>query len=166
MEYRGILKERETWFKVCAFLLAGIMLVREAMLKQWIYVPVALLVMLACFYRREQIISEAGVDIRSTLFGFTTHNLWGWDVITTLHTDHKKAKPNVQLHIGKDVVVRTFVMKPSDCRAVLKLAAERNPKIYIEDLTEEEQARRSQERQRREEALRARKASEKHRRKK
>ncbi len=166
MEYKGILKERETWFKVCAFLLAGVMLVREAMLKQWIYVPVALLVMLACFYKREQIISEQGVDIQSTLFGVTTHNLWCWDVVTTLHTDYKKAAPNVQLHIGKDLVVRTFVMKPADCKGALKLAAERNPKIYIEDLTEEEQARRRQERQRQEEVQRAQRAAEKHQRKK
>lgn len=166
MEYKGILKERETWFKVAAVVLACIMLVRVVAIRQWVYVPIVLLVVLACFYKREQIISERGVDIQSTLFGHTTHNLWGWDQITTLHTDRKKAAPNVQLHIGKDLVVRTFVMKPADCRGALQLAAKQNPKIYIEDLTEEEQARRRQERQRQEEVQRAQRAAERHKRKK
>lgn len=139
MNYNGIIPERKTWVKVGIFILAGVLLYLEVMARQWIYIPVAALVMLACFFKKEQIISEEGVDVQYTLFNrFIMHNYWRWNEITTLHVDYRKARPNVMLHIGKDIVTRSYIMKPSDCRAALGLAAEMNPGIYIEDFTEEE----------------------------
>lgn len=141
MKYKGILSERKTWVKFAIALAAAYMLYLEAVRGQWIYVPVAVLVILACFFKKEHVISEDGVDIKYQLFSMTMHNYWKWDEITTLHTDYAKVKPNVMLHIGKDIAVRSFVMEPADCSAALRLAAEMNPHIYIEDMTEEERAR-------------------------
>lgn len=159
MKYKGIISERKPWVKLAFALLAAFMLYLELQRGQWIYVPVVLLVILACFFRKEHVISEEGVDIKSILFGFSRHNWWTWDEVTSLHTDYKKAQPNVMLHIGKDIVTRSFVMKPSDCQAVLKLAAEMNPNIYIEDLSDEERDLRDQEILHRQEVLRAQKAA-------
>lgn len=133
MKYKGILPERKTWVKAAIFAAAGYMLAVEVMAGRWAYIPITILVMLACFFQKEQIISEEGIDIQYMLFGRIMHNYWSWDEITTLHVDYKRAKPNVMLHIGKDVVTRSYVMNPSDCKAALKLAAEMNSKIYIED---------------------------------
>lgn len=166
MEYKGILTERKKWFTVSAVIISAIMLVRVLLVRQWAYIPLVLLVMMACFYKKEQIISEDGVDIKGTLFGYVMHNYWKWEDITTLHTDRNKAKPNMMLHIGKDVVARSFVMTHADCQGALKLAAAQNPSIYIENLTEEDLARQNQERQRRQELVRAQKQTKKHKRKK
>lgn len=143
MEYRGILPERKSWVKPAAFLVSAYMLFLSAMRGQWFYVPIVLLVLLACFFQKEHIVSDAGVDIHYLLFGMSRHNVWTWEELTSLHTDRLKARPNVQLHFGRDIAVRTFVMTPADCRAVLELAQARNPRIYIEDLSEAEQARRA-----------------------
>lgn len=133
MIYKGILPKRKTWVKALGVLLAGLMLYREVINGQLIYVPIAILVILACFIKKEHIISEKGVDIKHTIFNLPIHNYWSWEEITTLHTDYRKARPNVMLHIGKDVVVRSYVMKPSDCQDALKLAGEMNPNIYIKE---------------------------------
>ncbi len=159
MKYKGILPERKNWVKVVIALAAAYMMYLEAMRGQWIYVPIALLVILACFFKKEHVISEGGVDIRYELFGLPMHNRWTWDQVTTLHTDYQKARPNVMLHIGKDIAVRTFVMTPSDCQAALQLAKQRNPSIYIEDMTEEERQRSEAELLHRQEVLRAQKAT-------
>lgn len=163
MKYRGILPERKNWVKAAIALAAVCMMYLEAARGQWIYVPIALLVILACFFKKEHIISEEGVDIRYELFRMPIHNCWTWDEITTMHTDYRKASPNVMLHIGKDISARTFVMEPSDCQAALRLAARMNPGIYIEDETEDECQRREQESLHRQEVQRARKAAKKRR---
>ena len=116
--------------------------------------------MVACFFKKEHVISEEGVDIKYMLFGFTMHNYWKWDEITTLHTDYKKAKPNVMLHIGKDIVVRSFVMEKDDCQGAIALARRMNPGIYIENPTEEEQMKREEEILHRQKVLRAQKAEQ------
>lgn len=161
MKYKGIVSERKPWVKLAFALLAGFMLFLELKRGQYIYVPIVILVILACFFRKEHIISEEGVDIKSILFGISRHNLWRWDEITSLHTDYKKSAPNVMLHIGKDIVTRSFVMKASDIQAVLTLADEMNPNIYIDDVSEEEQERREQEILHRQEVLKAQKATAK-----
>lgn len=110
------------------------MLLLEIVRRQWIYVPVVILVLLACFFKKEHIVSEEGVDIHYRLFGYSLHSVWAWAEITTLHKDAKKTAPNVMLHFGKDVNTRVFVLKPEDSRAVLTLAKKMNPKIYIADM--------------------------------
>ena len=64
MRYYGILRERKTWVKAVLLLLAVCMLLLEIARKQWIYVPMMLLVVLACFFRKEHIVSQEGVDIQ------------------------------------------------------------------------------------------------------
>lgn len=145
MKFKGILSKRKTWVKVVIFIAALYMIYLEIKTHQWGYVPLTIFVLLACFFDKDQIISEEGVDIEYHLFNkFTRHNYWRWNEITTLHTDHQKAAPNVMLHIGKDIVTRSFVMSPWDCQGAVDLARKMNPNIYIENPTaeEEEQKRR------------------------
>lgn len=165
MEFRGIIKERETWVKILAIVLAGYVLYREIMLGQYIYIPIVALIVLACFFRKAHIISEDGVDIQYELLGMKMHNWWEWEEITTIHTDRQSDRPNVRIHIGKDISTRTFVMKTSDIPQVLALAARQNPAIYIEDLTEEEREKREAEILHRQEVARAQKAARKKRKK-
>lgn len=144
MKYQGILPQRKPWVKATVVFLAVYMLLLETLAGQYIYIPIATLVILACFFQKEHLLTEEGVDIQHTLFGWTTHNLWKWEEIQTLHTDRRKAAPNVMLHIGKDVSVRTFLLTPSDCQWVLRLASAQNPNIYVEDLSKKEQEQRAQ----------------------
>ncbi len=156
MKYKGIVKERELWVKIAIFIAAVYLLYREVVAGQYIYIPLALLVILACFFEKEHVISKEGVDIKYIMFkSLVKHNYWTWDEVTTMHPDYKKAKPNVMLHIGKDVVTRSFIMKPSDCRGAMELARNMNPNIYIDDISAEEQEQREQELLHRQEIARA-----------
>ena len=68
MRYYGILRQRRPWVKAVLLLLAVCMLLLEIARKQWIYVPVMLMAVLACFFQKEHIVSQEGVDIYSRLF--------------------------------------------------------------------------------------------------
>lgn len=132
MEYKGIIKTRKTWLTVLFVILACLMLWRTIVTQHWSYIPIIILVILACFFTKEQIISEDGVDIQYTLFGrWTMHNLWSWDEITSLHPDYTKKAPNVELLIARDVVIRPFIMTREDTGQVLKLAKKMNSSISI-----------------------------------
>ncbi len=132
--YKGIVRKRALWLKMLIVMLAFILLFVEILMKQYIYIPLALLVALAAFFEKEQIIDEIGIDIKYNIFDITTHNYWQWSEITTLHFDFKRATPNVIIHIGKDIVTRSFIMTVNDAQSVKLLAKEANPKIYIQDI--------------------------------
>ena len=133
MEYKGIIKKRKTWLTVLFVILACLMLWRTIVTQHWSYLPIVILVILACFFTKEQIISQDGVDIQYTLFGrWTMHNLWAWDEITSLHPDYSKRAPNVELLIARDVVIRPFVMTQEDTSHVLELAKKMNTSIIID----------------------------------
>ncbi len=133
MEYKGIIKKRKTWLTVLFVILACLMLWRTIVTQHWSYLPIVILVILACFFNKEQIISRDGVDIQYTLFGrWTMHNLWTWDEITSLHLDYSKKAPNVELLIARDVVIRPFVMTREDTSHVLELAKKMNTSISID----------------------------------
>lgn len=131
MPIKGIQKARKPWVRPAACVLAVGVGVYEALHQQWLYVLVALLVVLACFFSKEHLITREGVDIQYTLFGKVSHNLWRWEEVTAIHVDRKRSMPNVALHIGKDVAIRLFVFTPKDAQAVLDLAKERNPAIRL-----------------------------------
>lgn len=131
MEIKGIQKARAPWVKPVAAILAAGIMVYEIMQQQWLYVPIALLVILACFFSKEHLVSDEGVDIQYTLFGRVSHNLWRWEEVTTIHVDRKRAMPDVALHISRGVTTRLFVFSPRDAQAVLDLAKKRNPAIQL-----------------------------------
>jgi hypothetical protein len=166
MEFKGIVRERDTKLKVIFALLAAYLMYREIIAKQYIYVPIACLVILACFFKKEHIVNEKGIDIKYNIFSITMNNYWNWNEITTIHADHRKAKPNVMIHIGKDITTRIFIMKSSEYKRVLEFAKRMNPNIFIEDLTEEEHAKREAEILRKQEIRKAQIAAAKAKRKK
>ena len=132
MEYKGIIKKRKTWLTVLFVILACLMLWRTIVTQHWPYLPIVILVILACFFTKEQIISKDGVDIQYTLFGrWTMHNLWTWGEITSLHPDYSKKAPHVELLIARDIVIRPFIMTREDTARVLELAKKMNASISI-----------------------------------
>lgn len=161
MKFKGIVPEKKPAVRIGAAVIAAGMMIYQIMLGQYIYVPIAAIIILACFYQKEHIVSEEGIEIKSTVLGFTNHSLWKWDEITAIRTDRQKARPNVQMHIAKDVTIRLFLMTPANCNGVLELARRMNPDIYIKDLTEEERDARDREILHQQEVERARRAAQK-----
>ena len=161
MKFKGIVPVKKPAVKIGAAAAAAVMMIYEVILGQYIYIPIGLLVILACFYQKEHIVSEEGVDIKSSLFGFTTHSCWTWDEITAIRTDRQKARPNVHMHIAKDVTIRLFTMTPADCLGVLELARRMNPDVYIKDVTAEDQEERDRQVLHQQDVERARRAAQK-----
>ena len=89
---------------------------------------------LATFSNRKHIISQEGVDILYTICGVQFHNIWNWSDINTLHTDSISSKPNIELHVGKDVVARRIILSKTDADKILTLAKKINSNIYISEV--------------------------------
>ena len=60
MEYKGIIKKRKTWLTVLFVILACLMLWRTIVTQHWSYLPIVILVILACFFTKEQIFRQCG----------------------------------------------------------------------------------------------------------
>ena len=69
-----------------------------------------------------------------TICGFQFHNIWNWSEINTIHIDSISSKPNVELHIGKDITARRFILSKNDADKALTITSKMNSKIYIAEL--------------------------------
>ena len=134
MEIKGIRTERKLWIRLVIAALSVLIILYEAYIGQLIYVPLGLLVLLACFYRRENVLSPEGVDIRRILFGGISRDLWTWDSIDSIRVDRRRSSPNVTLYISRGVSTRLLLLTPADSRAALELAGEQNPAIRISEI--------------------------------
>lgn len=159
MDYRGILPEHKTWVRIAGVLIGGFMIFLELAKGQYVYIPIAILVILACFFKKEQIVSEEGINLKYTIFGIVINNNWTWNELTAIRTDRGKSKPNVRMQLCKDVAIRPYIMTSNDCDCVLRMARDMNPDIYIDDETEEAIAEREAELLHRQEVVRAQKAA-------
>lgn len=143
-------------------LAGGILILYMSYLQRnWLYIMLAVILILAIFLRKEHVVSEKGVSIEYNLFGMKVVNKWEWDVITAMRPDFKKAKPNILLEIARDVTIRGFVFKEEDAWGVMELAKKMNPQMYVDDRTEEQRREDADEYHRKLDAARMREAQSK-----
>jgi hypothetical protein len=134
MEYYGIMPERKLWVKVAVIIFGIYVAYNAAVNHNWFYLPFGFIMILATFSDRKHVISQKGVDILYTVCGVEFHNLWDWTEINTLHTDSMRSRPNIELHIGKDVVSRRFILSADDAGQAIKIAGKMNSKIYVAEI--------------------------------
>ncbi len=135
MEYYGIIKKQKLWLKLTIIIL-GIYIIYSAIVNNnWGYFPVGLIMILATFSNKKHIISKKGIDILYVICGFEFHNLWNFKEINMIYTDFKKSKPNVELHIAKDLVFRKFILTSDDASKALDIILKINPNISIKEIT-------------------------------
>ncbi len=120
-------------------IVGAVLLLLECESKQYIYIPFTALIMVAVFHKKEHVVSEAGVDIRRSIFGMISDNRWKWSEISAVQPDYIGARPNTKVTFQKGSMLRSFLFTPEDADAVLKLAASMNPEMFIDAYTEEEQ---------------------------
>lgn len=133
MRFYGKVKEHENWVKYTGILLAAYMTFVGIKFQRYSYLIIAIALVLAIFLKKYHVIDKDGVDIKYTILGMPFHNRWTWDQVTTVHTDYKHPYPDVMLHIGKDVLVRTFRFERSQIPDILSFIEEMNENIYIRD---------------------------------
>lgn len=134
MEYYGIMPERKLWVKIGVIIFGIYTIYNSAVNHNLFYLPFGIIMILATFSDRKHIISQEGVDILYTVCGTRFHNIWSWSEINTIHTDSIRSKPNVEMHIGKDVISRRFILSKADANKAIDIASKMNPKIYIAEL--------------------------------
>lgn len=139
MQYKGIVRKRELWFEIVMLIAGGVLFYVELIRGQYFYLIVLTILMLAIFFKKEQVISEEGIDIKYYLLGIKSVSHWDWKDITSMKPDYLKARPDVILLIAKDVTIRNFRMKAADASGVMQLAKKMNPKLGSDFYTEEEQ---------------------------
>lgn len=137
MEYYGIMPQRKLWVKVAVILFGAYSVYNAAVNHSWFYLPFGMIMILAAFSDRRHVISQEGVNILYIVCGVQFHNMWDWSGINTIHTDSIKSRPNVQLHIGKNVVSRRFILSEDDAGKAIEIAGRMNPKIYVAEMNHE-----------------------------
>ena len=60
--------------------------------------------------------------------------MWSWSEINTIHTDSISSKPNVEVHIGKDIISRRFILSKVDTDKTIAITRKMNSKIYISEV--------------------------------
>ena len=131
MEYKGIVRQRPGYFVPLAITICVLIILRDIILSHLSYAPIAAIVIIACFFKKDYTINEGGIDLVYTLFKMRTVNHWEWRDITSFPVDKKRAYAKVMLHIGKDSATRTYTMEPGDVDGIIRLAKSKNSKIYI-----------------------------------
>lgn len=164
MKYYPIMNEHKSWVRVGVALVGFYIILHGLLGKAYYELPIGALIVLCTLYFKRYVISEEGVDNESSLCGIKMHNMWKWDEITSFQTDYNVARPNVQLSIGRDVVTRVYIVSYDDSQAILEIAREKNPDMYIKDMNEEEQERLAEQARKyleKQEAIKAKKKEEK-----
>ena len=134
MEYYGIMPERKLWVKVAVVIFAIYTIYSSIANRNLFYLPFGVIMIFATFSNRKHIISQKGVDILYRICGAQFHNSWSWNEIENIHTDSIASKPNVELHFGKGMIGRRFILSKEDSEKVLALAKKINSKIYISEI--------------------------------
>jgi len=134
MEYYGIMPERKLWVKVAVITFGVYTLYNSVVNRNLFYLPFGIIMILATFSDRKHVISQEGVDILYTVCGSKFHNMWDWSEINTIHTDSGKSRPNVEIHIGKDVISRRFILSNDDAKKAVAVAKKINSKIYVAEM--------------------------------
>nr|WP_144019918.1 hypothetical protein [Urinicoccus massiliensis] len=131
MKYYGILPERKLWVKIAALIL-GVLSSYQALVHQnWFFMPFGLVVILASFSERKQVVSDQGVDIEYRVLGHCFQNLWTYEEIQAIHKDSLKSAPRVEVHFNKGAINRRFIFSPEDARGIEDLVREKLPKMKI-----------------------------------
>ena len=97
MQYKGIVRKRELWFEIAMLIAGGVLFYVELIRGQYFYLIVLTILMLAIFFKKEQVISEEGIDIKYYLLGIKSVSHWDWKDITSMKPDYLKARPDVIL---------------------------------------------------------------------
>lgn len=134
MNYYGIIPKRKLWVKIGIIIFGIYTIYNSAVNNNFFYLPFGIIMILVTFSERKHIISQEGVDIIYTICGFQFHNIWNWSEINTIHIDSISSKPNVELHIGKDITARRFILSKNDADKALTITSKMNSKIYIAEL--------------------------------
>ena len=134
MEYYGIMPERKLWVKFAVIIFGVYTLYNSVVNRNLLYLPFGIIMILATFSDRKHVISQEGVDILYTVCGSKFHNMWDWSEINTIHTDSGKSRPNVEIHIGKDVISRRFILSNDDAKKAVAVARKMNSKIYVAEM--------------------------------
>ncbi|MDY2959707.1 MAG: hypothetical protein SOR72_02780 [Hornefia sp.] len=121
MKYFGIIPQRKLWVKIAAIIAAAYTAYHAYVYNNWFYLPFGIILVLATFSTRRQIISKEGVDIIYTVLNHDFHNLWKWEEIAAVHTDSVKSAPNIELHINKGVINRRFIFSKNDACEIVDL---------------------------------------------
>ena len=134
MKCYGIMPERKLWVKIGIIIFGIYTIYNSAVNNNFFYLPFGIIMILATFSDRKHVISQEGVDILYTVCGTKFHNMWDWNAINTIHTDSIKSRPNVEMHIGKDVISRRFILSKDDAKKAVAIAKKMNSKIYIAEM--------------------------------
>ena len=164
MKFYPKMNEHKSWVRVAVALIGFYIILHGFLGRAYYELPIGALIVLCTLYFKRYVISDKGIDNESSLCGIRMHNMWTWDEVTSFQTDYNVARPNVQLSFGKDVVTRVYIVSYDDSQAILELAREKNPDMYIRDMNAEEQERLAEQARKileKQEAIKAKKKAEK-----
>lgn len=136
MEYFGMVPGQSSrlskvtkWFVAAVAVYMGIRGVQAGL---WYYIPFALALVVVAFYRKEQALTDQGVDFRRVFIVYKTHDIWPWEEVTRIIADYETMKPTAMLLISRGSKNRQILMVEEEAKKIVQLATKKNPKIVLQ----------------------------------
>ena len=131
-EYFGKVGEHKKSVRISVGCLGAYMVFQSIYTGNYIFAMLGVAVIVSVFFRKQQVVSEKGVELRYSIFGIPFDNVWKWDEVTSIHLKYvSKAAPDVEVHIGKDIITRSYIMSEVAVEGLKELAAEFNHDLVV-----------------------------------
>ncbi len=113
-------------------LVAVFMGIKGVQAGRWAYVPLALVLIIVAFFRKEQVISERGIDVQRIFVFYRNHSVWPWKEVTKIRADYVTMDPMAVLLVYRGSKRLQIMMQAEDARAVVRMGRRINSSIELE----------------------------------
>lgn len=135
MKYYGIIKKTKLRIKIMIIILGVYIFYNGFVNNNYLNFLIAFIMILATFSTKKHVISEKGIDIIYVICGIKIHNIWNYEEINIIYVDSKKSNPNIELHFGKDLVYRKFIVNSKDVKNILNIISKLNSNIIVKEMS-------------------------------
>ena len=135
LEYLGIEKEKSLYTRGGAFFVSFLMFGYGIRTMRLYVCILAVVLFFASLMFKDTAITKKGAEIRYLLPGWHFESVWEWDEITHVLVDYQKFRPDVGMHIGKDMTHRICVVDPEDATELKEYIKKEHPAIRVADIT-------------------------------
>lgn len=95
---------------------------------------VGIIIFAAVIFRKDMAFTEEGFETTFDFILFKNRNIWRYEELSHIHRDPAPNPEYMGLLIQRDMAFRRAIVYKRQAEAVIELALEKNPKIYVGDV--------------------------------
>ncbi len=134
MQYIPINQRKMRRVTKAVAIIAGIGLTVSGIVVASIYSGmVGVVVLAAAFFKKEIVLSEAGIVVTYRLGRLKTEEVWGFEEIESVHIEARGASKLKALHFKKGVLSKILIFPADDLTEILQFIKQSNPEIFFRE---------------------------------